>query len=212
NRLVGRKLALVDDTPGVTRDRRVHAARLLDLAFDVIDTAGYEDAEADTLEGRMRLQTEQAIADAGLILLVVDARAGLTPLDRFFAQWLRRSGKPTVLVANKSESRSAEAGVLEAYELGFDEPVAISAERGIGMEELRHAMVEALGGTFPAPPQRKAVSAPADLPGETIEDPDSEEFPAYDPTRALRVAVVGRPNAGKSTLINRLVGEERLLT
>src|SRR3954454_20435351 len=137
NRLVGRKLALVDDTPGVTRDRRAHAARLYDLEFEVIDTAGFEDAAADSLQGRMRAQTEIAIRDADLVLFMVDAKSGLLPDDKTSADPARRAGKPVVLVANKAEARGAGAGLLEAWELGLGEPVPISAEHGEGMPDLR---------------------------------------------------------------------------
>ena len=145
NRLAGRKLALVDDTPGVTRDRRVHAAKLYDLHFDVIDTAGFEDAAASTLQGRMRAQTEIAIHEADLIFFMDDAKAGLLPDDRTFAEVVRRSGKPVVLVANKAEARGAQGGMLEAWELGLGEPVPVSAEHGQGLPDLRDAVVEALG-------------------------------------------------------------------
>lgn len=215
NRLVGRKLALVDDTPGVTRDRRSHPARLLDLRFEAIDTAGLEEADPESLEGRMRQQTERAIAEADLILFVIDARAGVTPADEEFARLLRRAAKPLVLVANKAESSAAGAGTGEAWGLGLGEPVQISAEHGIGMDDLRHAMVDALGGAVPPPDKEERhprQRASQELPGEAIEDPDSDDIPAYDPTRPLRVAIVGRPNAGKSTLINRLIGEDRMLT
>jgi GTP-binding protein len=213
NRLVGRKLALVDDTPGVTRDRRMHAARLFDLDFDVIDTAGFEDAAPETLPGRMRAQTEIAIGDADLVLFMVDARSGILPDDKTFADVVRRSGKPVVLVANKAEARGAGAGLLEAWELGLGEPIPISAEHGEGMPDLREAIIAALGEERALGEEDDTVEdAAADvLVGEDV-DPDVEEEPAYDTSKPLRIAVVGRPNAGKSTLINALIGEERLLT
>ncbi|MBX3529132.1 MAG: ribosome biogenesis GTPase Der [Rhizobiaceae bacterium] len=213
NRLAGAKLALVDDTPGVTRDRRIHAAKLQDLRFEVIDTAGFEEAAPASLAARMRRQTETAIGEADIVVFMVDARAGILPDDRAFADVVRRSGKPVVLVANKSESRAAEAGAVEAWELGLGEPVAISSEHGLGLPDLRDAIVEALG-------KDRALASDEEfhgvthqpLIGEDIADPDAEEQPAYDATKPLRLAVVGRPNAGKSTLINALIGEERLLT
>ncbi|WFP62412.1 MULTISPECIES: ribosome biogenesis GTPase Der [unclassified Mesorhizobium] len=214
NRLVGRKLALVDDTPGVTRDRRVHAAKLYDLHFDVIDTAGFEDAAASTLPGRMRQQTEIAIREADLIFFTVDAKSGLMPDDRTFADVVRKSGKPVVLVANKAEARGAQGGMLEAWELGLGEPIPVSAEHGQGMPDLRDAVIAALGEerAFGEDDEETGdeIAVSEVLIGEDIADPDAE--PAYDDSKPLRIAVVGRPNAGKSTLINALIGEERLLT
>jgi GTP-binding protein len=214
NRLVGKKLALVDDTPGVTRDRRVHEARLYDLEFDVIDTAGLEVAAASSLEGRMRAGTELAIAEADLVLFVIDAKVGLTHDDRTFADLVRRSGKPVVLVANKAEARGAQAGMLEGWELGLGEPIPISAEHGEGMPDLREAIIEAVGEERAFGEDEDDVAPLSDQPliGEDIEDPDAEDIPPYDPTKPMRIAVVGRPNAGKSTLINSLIGQERMLT
>lgn len=212
NRLVGKKLALVDDTPGVTRDRRVHPAKLYDLHFDVIDTAGFETAAAATLQGRMRAQTEIAIREADLIFFMVDSKSGLMPDDKAFADVVRRSGKPVVLVANKAEARGAQGGMLEAWEVGLGEPIPISAEHGQGMPDLRDAVIEALGearalGEDDAEVEDDQLEV---LVGEDIADPDAE--PEYDETKPMRIAVVGRPNAGKSTLINALIDEERLLT
>ena len=193
NRLVGRRLALVDDRPGVTRDRREGEARLGDLSFKVIDTAGLEDAERQTLSARMQAQTAMALAQADAVLFVVDAREAATPTDRVFADLIRRSGKPNILVANPSEGRAGEIGALEAYALGLGEPVAISAEHGEGLAVLYDALRAALPA---ATEQGEAAHAV---------EPSAEAKP-------IRIAVVGRPNTGKSTLINRLIGEERLLT
>jgi GTPase len=185
NRLVGQMLALVDDRPGVTRDRREGEARLMGLHFRVVDTAGLEEADADSLTGRMRAQTEAAIGEADAVLFVVDARAGIIPTDRPFADLVRRAGVPVVLVANKAEGGAGLAGAYEAFSLGLGDPIPISAEHGEGLGDL----ADALAAVLP--------------------EPDEEDEEAAG--RPLRVAVVGRPNAGKSTLINRMIGEERLL-
>ncbi|MGH6958613.1 MAG: ribosome biogenesis GTPase Der [Caulobacteraceae bacterium] len=190
NRLAGRRLALVDDRPGVTRDRRFGTGRLGDLDLALIDTAGFEEATDESLEARMRRQTEQALDDADIALFVIDAREGVTALDEVFANLLRRRGKPVVLAANKAESKAGDAGALEAFALGFGDPVAISAEHGVGLSDLYDAIVAA------ARPEPEA---------------DEEAEDAQD-AAPLRIAIVGRPNAGKSTLVNRLLGEERMLT
>jgi GTP-binding protein len=194
NRLVGKRLALVDDLPGVTRDRREGQARLGDLVFTVIDTAGLEQAARESLSARMQAQTAAAVAEADAVFFLVDARTGPTPADGAFADIVRKSGKPTILIANKSEGRAGEAGANEAYALGLGEPIAISAEHGEGLADLYEALRTAL-------PDKTALPAGARTAGER----DTPKAP-------IRVAVVGRPNTGKSTLVNRLLGEERLLT
>lgn len=212
NRLVGKKLALVDDTPGVTRDRRPGEARLVDLRFTIVDTAGLEEMTDESLQGRMRQQTETAIDEADLSLFVVDAKTGLTPVDTALGEMLRRRGKPVVLVANKSEARGSDSGFYDAYSLGLGEPVPISAEHGQGMLDLRDAIVAALGEDVAYPSKEDVAVTDVDLPQPTGEESEEDEEPAYDETKPLRVAIVGRPNAGKSTLINRFLGEDRLLT
>ncbi len=187
NRLVGKRLALVDDRPGVTRDRREGEAKLLGLEFRVIDTAGFEDEDPDSLPGRMRAQTAAAVRDADAALFLVDAREGLTPLDEEIGRWLRSETTPVVLVANKAEGRAADTGIFEAYRLGLGDPVAISAEHGEGVADLFEAI----------------------RPHVEHEHFALDEIDAEHP---LQLAIVGRPNAGKSTLVNRMLGEERMIT
>lgn len=199
NRLVGKRLALVDDQPGVTRDRREGRARLFDLEFVAVDTAGLEESEAESLSGRMRAQSAAALADADVALFVIDARAGLTEGDRHFARWLRTEGRvPVILVANKVEGRAGEPGLYEAFELGLGDPVALSAEHGDGFADL----FEALAPHMPVPGNDTPTDGMGT--GDGIVD--------LDPASPLQLAIVGRPNAGKSTLINRLLGVDRLLT
>ena len=189
NKLAGKKLAIVNDQPGVTRDRKEVRGRVQGLDVVLVDTAGYETAKGNSLEARMREQTEVAVAEADVLLFVYDAREGVTPLDESFAEHIRRADKPVVLVANKSESRKADAGFAEGWALGLGEPVQVAAEHGIGFDELHSRLVDILD------------TVDLELPEDGI---DREDAP-------VRIAIVGRPNAGKSTLINTLIGEDRLL-
>ncbi len=213
NRLIGKRLAIVDDTPGVTRDRREGRARLGDMEFDVFDTAGLEEAFDDSLEARMRQQTQKALEDADVALMLVDARAGLTPMDEHFAAWLRGIDIPTVLLANKCEGKAGEAGRLEAYALGLGDPLPLSAEHGDGLVDLFEAlqpfyddaMARQAQSDYEAGKRQEEEKAPA-------VDEEFEGIEQDDPTKPLQLAIVGRPNVGKSTLINRLIGEDRMLT
>lgn len=208
NRLVGRRLALVDDQPGVTRDLREGEARLADLRFIVIDTAGLEEATDESLQGRMRKLTEHAVDMADICLFMIDARAGVTPTDEIFAEILRKRADHVILAANKAEGSAADAGLIEAYGLGLGEPIRLSAEHGEGLNDLYTQLVP-LADAYAA---RAAAEAPeTDVP---LDEDEIEDMTYRQPTtaRPLQVAVVGRPNAGKSTLINTLLGEERLLT
>ena len=206
NRLVGRKLALVDDQPGVTRDLREGEARLGDLRFTVIDTAGLEDATDDSLQGRMRRLTERAVEMADVCLFMIDARAGVTPVDEVFAEILRRKNAHVFLAANKAEGSAADGGVIEAYSLGLGDPIRLSAEHGEGLSELLSALMP-ISEEF-------AERAAADTPDTDVSVDDEDDSGPRKPTaaRPLQIAVVGRPNAGKSTLINKIIGEDRLLT
>ena len=191
NRLVGKRVALVDDRPGVTRDRREGEAKLLGLEFRLFDTAGYEDEDPQTLPGRMRKQTESAVREADVALFLVDAREGVTPLDEEIARWLRAGNTPVIVAANKAEGRGGEAGRLEAYALGLGDPIAISAEHGEGVVDLFESL-------------RPHV--------ERDEDEEEPEYDEDDPGAPLKLAIVGRPNAGKSTLVNQMLGEDRMIT
>jgi GTPase len=196
NRLTGKRHAIVDDTPGVTRDRREGDASIAELNFHLIDTAGLDDADDDSLESRMRHQTERAVAEADVTLFMFDARAGLTPIDEHFANWLRTQETPVILLANKCEGRAAEAGRMEAFAIGLGEPIAVSAEHGIGIGDLYDAL---------EPYAAEVQYAERTLESDADADVDAENRP-------LQMAIVGRPNVGKSTMVNRLLGEDRMLT
>jgi len=211
NRLVGRRLALVDDQPGVTRDLREGDARLFDLRFTVIDTAGLEEVTDDSLQGRMRRLTERAVEMADVSLFLIDGRVGVTPSDETFADILRRKGARVILGVNKAEGKAGDAGALEAYALGLGEPVRLSAEHGEGMEDLYH-ILKPFAAEFNAREAEMLPAADVDLSEEEAGE-EADEF-AHRPTaqKPLQIAVIGRPNAGKSTLVNRILGEERMLT
>jgi len=211
NRLVGRKVALVDDQPGVTRDLREGDARLHDLRFTAIDTAGLEEVTDDSLQGRMRRLTERAVDMADVCLFLIDGRAGVTPTDEVFAEILRKKNAHVILGVNKAEGRAGDSGAIEAWSLGLGDPVRMSAEHGEGMDDLYH-ILRPFAEKFAARATADAPVVDLDLTEEEAEaEPDSE---AWKPSekRPLQIAVIGRPNAGKSTLINRIIGEDRLLT
>ncbi|MDZ7824457.1 MAG: ribosome biogenesis GTPase Der [Ahrensia sp.] len=214
NRLVGKKIAIVDDQPGVTRDRRRHDARLFDLEFEVIDTAGLEEGKPETLSGRMRMQTLAAVEEADMVLFIIDAKWGITADDKTFADILRRSNKKVVLVANKAEAKNSDEGYYESFRLGLGEPVPISAEHGEGMSDLRQAIVNAVGEDVAYAEGGKTFEARVNVTvhDDEFEGEDEDFEPEYDDTKPMQIAIIGRPNAGKSTLINQMVQEDRLLT
>ena len=208
NRLTGKRLALVDDRPGVTRDRREGEARIGGLKFRIVDTAGLEDASPDSLARRMTEQSQQAIERADIVLFMIDARAGVTPADQHFGALVRRTGKPVIVLANKAEGGKGEDGRIEAFKLGLGEPISVSAEHGEGLGDLHDALEDAFRLHVPVPATDEQPASEHEFDASAMDD-DAEELA---PDRPLRLAIMGRPNAGKSTLINRLIGEERMLT
>ncbi|MDC0886552.1 ribosome biogenesis GTPase Der [Altererythrobacter sp.] len=211
NRLVGKKLALVDDQPGVTRDRRMGDAELAGLQFTIVDTAGWEDDDAESLPGRMRAQTEVSLEGADAALFVIDARAGLTPLDEEIGRWLRTVDVPVLVVANKAEGKAGDSGIYEAFSLGLGDPVPLSAEHGEGVADLFDGLWPLIGH-FETEAEEAEAAAAVRREERLEQGLEAEEDDEDAPLGPLKLAIVGRPNAGKSTLINRLLGEDRLLT
>jgi len=222
NRLTGTRHAIVDDTPGVTRDRREGEGRISDLKFRLVDTAGLDDADDSTLEGRMRLQTEKALSDADVIVFMIDGRAGVMPLDEHFAGWVRKQKTPVLLLVNKCEGRASESGLLESYGLGLGEPIAFSAAHGIGLDDLYDALKPFdvkdsensphPDGLLEVIPETLSDEDLSQLDGLDEQQRSDKEFDEAFQNQPLQLAIVGRPNVGKSTMVNKLLGEERLLT
>ncbi|MBT5430249.1 MAG: GTP-binding protein, partial [Rhodospirillaceae bacterium] len=197
NRLAGKKLAIVDNSPGVTRDRRLAVGNIGDLQINIMDTAGFEEIFDDSLEGRMQKQANQAIKESDLVLFLIDCRAGITPLDTVFSKWIRAQNIPIILIANKYEGSSGDAGLYESYKLGLGEPIAISAEHGDGLADLYQAIIP-----YDHDQQKSNIAKPD----------DQIETELDDFSGPIQLAIVGRPNVGKSTLVNQLLGEDRVLT